>query len=148
MDNGEEPALAIMSHRLLSLLTEIERALVASEPAPDGGTWDTLRLVNFAQGLARLTISVKSTAHVTSARGSILLQSFTLADGSECLKANLGWQGVEDPSTYAVYSQAQTDWPSEASRIAAKWLGHRQSEVKTPALVEDQSTDSVLEAAS
>ncbi len=137
-----------MSNRLLSLLTEIERALVASEPAPDGGTWDTLRLINFAQGLARLTISVKSAAHVTSAQGSILLQSFTLADGSECLKANLGWQGVEESATYAVYAQAHTDWPSEASQIAAKWLGGRQSEVKVPALDEGQPTDAVLEAAS
>jgi hypothetical protein len=135
-----------MSNRLLSLLTEIERALVASEPAPDGGKWDTLRLINFAQGLARLTIAVKSSARVTSARGSILLQAFTLADGSECLKTNLCWQGVDNTSTHAVYSQPQTDWSREAAQIAAKWREGQQTGSKVPALVEGQSPEPVLEA--
>ena len=136
-----------MSNRLLSLLTEIERALVASEPAPEGGKWDNLRLINFAQGLARLTIAVRSPARVTAARGSILLQAFTLADGSECLKANLCWQGAENFSTHAIYSQSLTDWPREAAQIAAKWLVGQQSEAQAQALVENHSAEPVLEAA-
>ena len=136
-----------MSNRLLSLLTEIERALVASSPAPEGGTWDTLRLINFSQGLARLTISVRSPARVTAARGSILLQAFSLADGSECLKANLCWQGVENSSTHAVYARPLTDWPGEATQIAAKWVQGQPSEAEAPVLLENRSAQPALQAA-
>lgn len=116
-----------MSSRLLSLLSDIEHALMANEPAPDGGAWDTLRLVNFRQGLARLTLSVRSPARVTTASGSILLQSFTLADGAYCVKANLAWEGTENSMIYAVYSKPETDWRLEAGQIAGKWLGGRMA---------------------
>jgi hypothetical protein len=114
-----------MAPRLLSLLTDIERALLANAPAPDGGTWDTLRLVNFRQGLARLTLAIRSPSRVTSAAGSILIQGFSLADGSFCLKANLTWQGSENSTVYAVYSKPGTNWPLEAGQIADKWLDGR-----------------------
>lgn len=114
-----------MSSRLLSLLTDIERALLANDPNPDGGSWDTLRLINFRQGLARLTLSVRSPSRVTSTAGSILLQSFTLADGTFCLKANLTWQGTENSTVYAVYSKPETNWRVEAGQIADKWLDGR-----------------------
>lgn len=111
-----------MSNRLLSLLTEIERALVANDPAPDGGSWDTMRLINYHQGLARLTLAVKSPENVTKSRGSILLQDFALADGSKCMKANLGWEGADSTMVYAIYSKPLMDWSHEARQIAAKWL--------------------------
>ncbi|MBI2815144.1 MAG: hypothetical protein HYX71_12765 [Opitutae bacterium] len=114
-----------MSSRLLSLLSEIERALVANDPTPGGGTWDTLRLVNFRLGLARLTLSIRSPARVTSAAGSILVQGFNLADGSFCLKANLAWQGTENSTVHAVYSKPETNWRMEAGQIADKWLDGR-----------------------
>ena len=72
-----------MSNRLLTLLTHIERAVIANDPSPEGGNWDTLRLVNFHQGLARLTLSIRSAAGVTSSQGVVLLQNFTLADGTQ-----------------------------------------------------------------
>ena len=119
-----------MSTRLLSLLSDIEHALRANDPSPDGGDWDTLRLVNFRQGLARLTLSVRAPSRVTSAAGSILLQGFCLADGSFCLKANLAWQGTDNSAIYAVYSKPGTNWRLEAGQIADKWLEgwHAQKE--------------------
>ncbi len=135
-----------MSNRLLSLLTEIERALIANNPAPDGGSWDTMRLINYHQGLARLTLAVKAADHVTSPHGSILLQNFTLADGSQCLKANLSWEGQENTSVYAIYAKPQINWALEASQIAIKWLDG-QADAVSVAEDEDHSTGSLLEAA-
>ena len=128
-----------MSNRLLSLLTEIQLALMATDPAPEGGSWDILRLINFHQGLARLTLAVRSPARVTAARGSILLQSFILADGSECLKANLTWQGTEDSSVYSIYAKPQIDWRGEAGRIAARWLEGQPSSCGAQAGAESEA---------
>jgi len=94
----------------------------ANDPSPDGGTWETLRVINFHQGLARLTLSVRSSAGATAQRGSILLQSYILADGSQCVKANLSWQGTETAVVHAIYSKTETNWHGEASQIAIKWL--------------------------
>lgn len=122
-----------MSSRLLSLLTDVERALCVNDPAPDDGAWDTRRLVNFHQGLARLTISNRSAERVTTARGAILLQSFALADGSCCVKATLSWQGSDNSSVYAVYAKPETSWPVEAGQIAIKWLDGRLAISETSA---------------
>jgi hypothetical protein len=111
-----------MSNRLLSLLTEIEHAVLAAEAAPAGGRWQTQRLINFNQGLARLTLAVEAEADLAETRGAILLQSFTLADGSLCLKANLSWTGTEHTSAYSIYAKPAIDWRNEASQIALKWL--------------------------
>jgi hypothetical protein len=110
-----------MSNRLLSLLSEIEHALKANDSNPDGGTWETLRIVNFHQGLARLTLAVRSAAGVTASRGTILLQSYILADGTQCVKANLSWQGSDITTVHAVYSKPEVNWHGEASQIANKW---------------------------
>ncbi len=106
--------------RLLSFLTEIEKALVAESPALDGGAWAATRIVNFHQGLARLSLSPR--AGNESAPGAIFVQAFSLADGSLCLKASLGWQGHEACPVLAVYSTPQTNWKLEASRIGSVWL--------------------------
>ena len=111
-----------MSNRLLTLLSDIERSIISNDPSPDGGTWDTLRLINFHQGLARLTLSVRSPAGLSSPRGIILLQHFTLADETQCVKANLSWQGAEKSSVYAIYSKPQMNWHSEAAQIGTQWL--------------------------
>jgi len=111
-----------MPNRLLSLLSEIERALLATDSSPGGGTWDTMRLINYHQGLARLTLAVKLSGQAPESRGSILLQNFTLADGTQCLKANLAWQGTENTSVYAIYAKPTVNWTLEASQIAEKWL--------------------------
>jgi hypothetical protein len=133
-----------MSNRLLSLLSEIERALLANDPAPGGGSWDTMRLINYHQGLARLTLAVKTPDHTTASRGSILLQNFTLADGSQCLKANLSWQGSDNSATYAIYAKPQVNWILEASQIANKWLDGQPA---TNAVAETTANGSLLQQA-
>lgn len=92
-----------------------------------------LRLVNFRQGLARLTLSIRSPERVTRSTGTILLQGFTLADGSFCLKANLAWQNTENSMVYAVYSKPGTNWRLEAGQIADKWLEGWQAQKEATA---------------
>ncbi|MBI5770602.1 MAG: hypothetical protein HZA93_22685 [Verrucomicrobia bacterium] len=119
--------------RLLSFLTEIEKALVAESPMIDGGAWDSTRMVNFHQGLARLSLAPR--AGNDFAAGAIFLQAFKLADGSQCLKASLSWRGSDSAPILAVYSTPQLNWKLEASRIASTWLeGPR--EVAAPSMDE------------
>lgn len=111
-----------MSTRLLSFLTEIEQALTKESISNMGPTWEFSRMVNYQHGLARMTVTPPAGAEPDQARGAIFLQSFTLADGSLCLKASLNWVGSDNFPVYAVYSKPQLDWKSEASRIASAWL--------------------------
>lgn len=106
--------------RLLSFLSDIERALVAAGPSVEGGAWETQRMVNFHHGLARLTLTPRPDS--ASPGGSIFLQTFSLADGSLCLKASLNWKGSEALQVIPVYSTPTLSWSLEASRIAQCWL--------------------------
>ncbi len=54
--------------------------------------------------------------------GAVVLQSYTLADGTLCLKAFLSWSGSQTESVQAVYARPETDWPAQAKRIAEAWL--------------------------
>jgi hypothetical protein len=81
--------------RLLSFLSDIERALVAESPAGSGSAWEANRMVNFHYGLARLTLTARTGSEGHCAGGTIFLQAFTLADGSVCLRASLNWKGSE-----------------------------------------------------
>lgn len=135
-----------MSTRLITLLTEIERALMANDPTPDGGKWDTLRLINFHQGLARLTLSVRSPEGVTAGRGLILLQHFKLADDTQCVKANLSWKGVEQSAVYSIYSKPEVNWGREASQIAVQWLDGYLAAAEARASSEPPSDVSLISA--
>lgn len=106
--------------RLLSFLSDIEKALLAESPAIDGGAWETTRMVNFHHGLARLTLSPRPGNDFPS--GAIFLQAFSLADGSLCLKASLNWKDSGCFPVLAVYSTPHLNWKLEASRIASTWL--------------------------
>lgn len=123
----------------------------ANDPSPDDGSWDTLRLINFNQGLARLTLSIRSPGGVIRPSGQILLQNFTLADGSQCMKANLAWHGSESTAVYAIYSKPELNWNLEASQIAIKWLDGRHTAAEaaaTEAVTDEVATQhSLLEAA-
>jgi len=57
--------------RLLSFLSDIERALIAESPVVDGGAWITTRMVNFHQGLARLTLTARPGVELPNAGGTI-----------------------------------------------------------------------------
>lgn len=111
-----------MHSRLLSFLSDFERALLADDPAPDDGTWQTSRTVNYRNGLARLQLSVRLPDGGNKPRGSILLQSYNLADGSACLKAHLGWAGAETNSIHSIFTKPGNDWKSQARRLASQWM--------------------------
>jgi hypothetical protein len=108
--------------RLLSFLTAIEHALNAESPVVDGGAWDSQRMVNFHHGLARLTLTARPGNDLPGTGGTIFVQAFILADGSQCLKANLNWKGSDAFPMIAVYSTPTVNWKLEASRIASAWL--------------------------
>ena len=123
-----------MHTRLLSFLTDIESALATDDPTPgDGGNWCNSRTVNYHLGLARLTISVCPLSDSPQPRGSIMLQSYALADGTPCLKAALSWTGQERSCNRAIYSKPGTDWKSEARKVAAEWMAGPPAAAEEPA---------------
>ncbi|HYC71883.1 MAG TPA: hypothetical protein VEB66_11790 [Opitutaceae bacterium] len=111
-----------MHTRLLSFLSDLERAIAADDPAPDGGAWDANRTVNYQLGLARLALAVRAAGGPRALRGAVLVQSFLLADGTPCLKARFSWRSTEATVTHAIYAKPDTDWVREARRLAAEWL--------------------------
>ncbi len=108
--------------RLLSFLSDIERSLLAESPTASGHSWEVSRMVNFHHGLARLTLKPSAGNPGDTPSGTVFLQSFTLADGSLCLKASLNWKGSEALAVVAVYSTPTLNWKNEATRIATTWL--------------------------
>ncbi len=107
--------------RLLSFLTDIERAIRVEANADEGAIWDSTRIVNFKTGLARLTLTSREPDSGFPA-GGVLIQHFGLANGSFCVKASLNWQGCEGSSALSVYETPLLNWKLEASRIATAWL--------------------------
>jgi hypothetical protein len=112
-----------MHNRLLSFLSDLERAIVADDPQPGGdGAWSGTRIVNYHLGLARLSLQVRPAAGAAQPRGVVTLQSYALADGTPCLKATLSWSGQETATTLPVFTKPGLDWTREARKIAAVWL--------------------------
>jgi len=107
--------------RLLSFLTDIERAIRLEANASEGAVWDATRIVNFKNGLARLTLTARE-ADSGMPQGSVVIQHFALANGSFCLKASLAWQGSAANSIVSVYETPLLNWKLEASRIGSAWL--------------------------
>ncbi len=110
-----------MHTRLLSFLSDLEHALMADDPAPLDGQWEASRTVNYHLGLARLNLNVRTATGLVT-RGAVLLQSYQLADGTPCLKAALSWVGTENNAARAIYSKPDTNWTSEARKVAAEWM--------------------------
>lgn len=114
---------AVMNTRLLSFLSDFENALLADDPAPgDGGSWQSARAVNYHLGLARLTLKVALPSGQIEARGTVLIQSYSLADGTLCLKASLSWEGRDQAVQRSIYSKPGVDWKREARKVAAEWM--------------------------
>ena len=112
--------------RLLSFLTEIERAIMMEANAAEGTVWDAARIVNFQTGLARLTITPAG------------------MPGSFCVKTSLQWAGATVPVVLSVYETPVLNWKMEASRIAATWLAGPPAEA--PSVTAPMSLDTPLEA--
>ena len=119
--------------RLLSFLTEIERAIRLETNADETSIWDTARIVNFKTGLARLTLAVRETDSGMP-HGSVLVQHFALANGSFCLKASLTWDGTEANTVVSVYDTPLLNWKLEAVRIASTWLAGPPAEATSVAI--------------
>ena len=113
---------ASMHSRLLSFLSDFERAIQADDPSPDEGSWQASRTVNYRNGLARLQLSVVRPDKQIKPRGSVLVQSYKLADGAACLKAQLSWADSEQTAMHSIFAKPGCDWKSEARRLAAKWM--------------------------
>ena len=111
-----------MHTRLLSFLSDFERSLQADDPSPEDGSWQTSRAVNYRSGLARLQLSVCLPDKELKPRGAVVLQSYRLADGSACLKAQLAWAGSEANALHSIFAKPGCDWKTEARRLAAKWM--------------------------
>ncbi len=111
-----------MHSRLLSFISDFERALLADDPSPDEGSWKNERAVNYKTGLARVQLAVLLPDGQTKARGAVLVQGFRLADGVSCLKAQLSWAGSEATRTHSIFSKPGSNWKSEARRLAANWM--------------------------
>ena len=111
-----------LAMQLLSFLSEIGDALIKQSISDMGPTWDITRIVNYHQGLGRMTLTPPAGADETQMRGVIFLQIYHLADGSLCLKANLSWQGSEQFSTITVFSKPGLKWRTATSQIASTWL--------------------------
>jgi hypothetical protein len=112
-----------MQTRLLAFLAQTERSIRTGKPEPrDGATWENLRSVNYGLGLARLALSARDSLGVMTPMGAVLVQSFKLADGNVCLRANLTWQDAGAESSLSIYAKPAVEWEAEAGRVAASWL--------------------------
>ncbi|HVU15762.1 MAG TPA: hypothetical protein VHD32_02470 [Candidatus Didemnitutus sp.] len=125
-----------MHTRLLSFLTDVEKALAADDPAPSEGSWDNARTINYHLGLARLTLGVRLPAGSTEVRGTVLLQCYKLADGTPCLKAALTWTANPATVIRSIYSKPDVNWTSEARKIGAEWMAGPPAAPAVPAPVE------------
>ena len=129
-----------MHSRLLSFLSNFERALLADDPSPDDGVWETARTVNYQSGLARLMLAVKVAGRPSQPRGAALLQGYKLADGAACLKLHFSWAGTETTAVHAIFAKPGCDWKSEARRLAAEWMaGPPAGNVGSELIVEEQA---------
>jgi hypothetical protein len=117
-----------MANRLLSFLSDIEKALIKESASNMGPAWDCARMVSYHNRMARMTLTPQKGSEPGTPAGTVFLQSFRLADGSPCLKASLSWDGSASSSVVSVYSKPEVNWNVEASRIASAWLAGPQAE--------------------
>lgn len=121
-----------MNFRLLSFLSDIETSVRADDPEPgEGGAWESVRMANYHLGLARVQLSVRLPDGTNQARGSVALQNYALADGTLCLRVELGWAGRENGKTLFVYSKPGVDWLREARKAAAEWMAGPPAQADT-----------------
>lgn len=131
--------------QLLSFLSEIGDALTKQSISDMGPTWDITRMVNYHHGLGRMNLTAPAGADDTQMRGAIFIQTYNLADGSLCLKANLSWQGSERFSTITVYSKPGLKWRTATAQIASSWLAGPPAACVTIALGEDGANDGEID---
>ena len=110
-----------MQYRLLSLLSEIEKAIRCSLPDSDGLTLESSRMVSFHTGLARLSFQARGSGGLEP-RGQLQLEHFNLADGRVSVKVHLSWAGSEAHRIVELYTLPGVEWSTEVQRVAEAWL--------------------------
>lgn len=123
--------------RLLSFLTDIERAIRLEANASETEIWRATRMVNFQTGLGRLILGSLD-ADSGMPQGAIIVQHFSLANGSFCLKASLEWQGSRSATILNVYDTPLLNWRGEANRIASAWLAGPTAETASMAAAHEE----------
>jgi hypothetical protein len=113
--------LRAMQYRLISLLTDIEKAIRCSLPDADGTTLESSRMVSFHTGLARLSFRARG-PNGTEPRGQLQLQHFNLADGRVSVKVHLSWAGSDAHRFVELYTLPGQEWSTEVQRVAEAWL--------------------------
>lgn len=102
-----------MSTRLLSFMSAVESALINQGWA--GVNIPPQRAVNFQKGIARMVFEDGS--------GNITLQSFTLADGQICLRAQYTWAPSSATASTSIYPTGEDyNWTAAAEKIADGWV--------------------------
>jgi len=133
-----------MHSRLLSFLSDFERALLADDPSPEDGSWQSERAVNYQAGLARVHLGVRLPNGQRKPRGTVLLQGFLLADGAACMKAQFTWAETEVTTTHAIFSKPGCDWKAEARRLAAQWMAGPPANTAVPLPVEEHAAAAAM----
>lgn len=128
-----------MTHRLLSLLSQIEDSLRQADPDTIRQLQST-RSVNYQKGLARLTLRTGD----GTTWGAVSVQGYRLANGETCLKLAMtcGLSDVARP--VSIYPRENHDWTNEARKIAVLWLEEVQA---VHALAEEPALEQLQAAA-
>jgi hypothetical protein len=92
-----------MATRLLSFLSDIEKALIKESASNMGPTWEYSRMVSYHNRMARMTITPQKDSEPGVHAGTVFLQGFRLADGSPCLKATVAWEGSAASTVISVW---------------------------------------------
>jgi hypothetical protein len=111
-----------MATRLLSFLSDIEKALIKESASNMGPTWEYSRMVSYHNRMARMTITPQKDSEAGVHGGTVFLQGFRLSDGSPCLRATVSWDGSAASTVISVYSKPELNWGTEAARIASAWF--------------------------
>ena len=127
-----------MNSRLLSFVSDFERALLADEPNPDEGAWKNERAVNYRNGLARVQLAVRLSDGRMAPRGAVLVQGFHLADGVGCIKVQMSWAGSETTGAHAIFAKPGCNWRSEARKLASRWLAGVPAAPAAPVMIEHE----------
>lgn len=113
-----------MSTRLLSLLSNIEKAIIGI----GGSSEAKSRTVNYNKGLARALLNDG---------GAWQVQNFLLADGQVCVKVALYWPNCRTPYVESLYPTPTFNWRLGIDRIAETWMGGPEAVGISPSMDAD-----------
>lgn len=112
-----------MAMHLLSLLDDIEQALIQESASLWGKSCDVHRVFNSQHNIGRITLTPPAGANPTQLRGVVFLQGAVLADGSLKFRASFNWHGSDAFPVISISAKPDAaNWKTEAARIASVWL--------------------------